>query len=247
MAILHRATLEPSKPDLVRSWLPHQDWIDVPAGATIEPLGAFRFDDPDGQVGIETHLVEMISPDGTRTVVHVPLTYRNEELDGAGSALVGTLEHSVLGTRWVYDAPADPVYVAEVLRTVIEQESSVREYVDTPDGPEEREPSATAWGLLGSPLGGESGAGGIIGAGTGPQDSAEMHPRIAHHYVPHTVDGVTSIEVGGYRLAVSRFPLVTSPDSGAGTVVGSPMQTLGSLLGEWPGTAGGTDLVALLG
>ena len=56
-------------------------------------------------MGIETHLVAV-----GETVLHVPLTYRAEPLaDDAG--LVTEMEHSVLGTRWVYDAVREPVYL----------------------------------------------------------------------------------------------------------------------------------------
>ena len=34
----------------------------------------------------------------------VPLTYRGAPLAGGEADLVGTTEHSALGTRWVYDA-----------------------------------------------------------------------------------------------------------------------------------------------
>jgi hypothetical protein len=51
------------------------------------------------------------------------------------------MEHSVLGTRWVYDGPGDPVYRAEVTRVVREGGTQVRLWVETPEGPVEREPS----------------------------------------------------------------------------------------------------------
>ena len=51
-------------------------------------------------------------------VYQVPLTYRGAPLAGADGALVGTSEHGVLGTRWVYDAPHDPVFVAQLLQLV---------------------------------------------------------------------------------------------------------------------------------
>ncbi len=69
-------------------------------------VGAFRFDDPDGKVGMETHLV---SAGGT--VYVVPLTYREAPLDGADDALASQMEHSVLGTRWIYDGLRDPLFV----------------------------------------------------------------------------------------------------------------------------------------
>jgi hypothetical protein len=102
MAIVHRATITPTKKDLIAAWAPTQPWgppVDVP----IEVIGAFRFDDPDGRVGMETHLVRF----GT-TLLQIPLTYRDEPLEGADDALIVEMQHSVLGTRWVYDGLRDP-------------------------------------------------------------------------------------------------------------------------------------------
>jgi len=105
MARFHRATLTPSKPELIAAWARTQPWR-PPEDADIEVVGAFRFDDPDGRVGIETHLV-----DADGTLLQVPLTYRDEPLAGADDALAGQIEHSALGTRWVYDGLADDVYL----------------------------------------------------------------------------------------------------------------------------------------
>lgn len=102
MAVIHRATLVPSKLELLGTWL--QSRLAEPSGGPVELLGAYRFDDPDGEVGIEGHLVGW----GDATV-HVPVTYRGSPLAGAERWLIGTMEHSVLGRRWVYDAMADPV------------------------------------------------------------------------------------------------------------------------------------------
>ncbi|WP_244892038.1 maltokinase N-terminal cap-like domain-containing protein [Nocardia beijingensis] len=46
---------------------------------------------------------------------HVPLTYRGSPLPDAAESVVGTSEHGVLGTRWVYDATRDPVAVAQIV------------------------------------------------------------------------------------------------------------------------------------
>jgi hypothetical protein len=46
----------------------------------LERVGAYRFDDPVGEVGIETHLVRA----GER-LLHVPLTYRANPMITAGS------------------------------------------------------------------------------------------------------------------------------------------------------------------
>lgn len=105
MALYHRATLTPTKEELLRSWVPTRSW--APAeGANVEVIGAYRLDDPGGRVGIEHHLVSI---DGT--ILHVPLTYRDEPMSGADDALVTEMHHSVLGPRWVYDGLRDPVAV----------------------------------------------------------------------------------------------------------------------------------------
>ncbi len=135
MAIIHQATLTPSKAELVARWLPRQAWFDGPV-TTARPVAAYRFDDPDGEVGIESHLLDVAG-----RLVHVPLTYRGAALAGAEARLVGTMDHSVLGTRWVYDAPGDPVYRAEVVRVIRAEGRQVRMFVETPEGPVEREPS----------------------------------------------------------------------------------------------------------
>jgi hypothetical protein len=41
----------------------------------------------------------------------IPLTYRDEPLAGAEGALITQMEHSALGTRWVYDGLGDPRFV----------------------------------------------------------------------------------------------------------------------------------------
>lgn len=105
MALFHRATLTPSKPDLLAAWVPTQPWGPA-ADAIVEVIGAFRFDDPNGRVGMETHLVRV-----GETVFQVPLTYREAPLDGGGAALVTEMHHSALGTRWVYDGLADADFV----------------------------------------------------------------------------------------------------------------------------------------
>ena len=55
---------------------------------------------------------------GEGPVLQAPLTYRAAPLEGAEEFLVTTMDHSVLGPRWVYDAVGDPVY-ADVLHRAI--------------------------------------------------------------------------------------------------------------------------------
>ena len=105
MALFHLATITPTKAELIAAWAPTQPWgpsADIP----IDVIGSYRFDDPDGRVGMETHLV-----DAGGTLLQVPLTYRDEPLAGAGAGLITEMQHSVLGTRWVYDGLHDPQYV----------------------------------------------------------------------------------------------------------------------------------------
>lgn len=113
-AEIHDATLTPTKLELLGAWLPSQSWF---AGSAddLERVAAYRFVDPEGEVGIETILIR-----SGGAIYQVPLTYRAEALDEASDSLVGTTEHSVLGTRYVYDAVGDPVYLVELLRVIHE-------------------------------------------------------------------------------------------------------------------------------
>ncbi|MFI9344075.1 1,4-alpha-glucan branching protein [Streptomyces sp. NPDC052773] len=116
MAVIHHTVLKPTKLELLTSWLPSRAWY---RGAAPRPAkaGGFRLDDPQGEVGIE-FLVVTDTADPEPVTYLVPLTYRGAPLDGADHALVGTMEHGVLGRRWVYDGCHDPVMVAELLALI---------------------------------------------------------------------------------------------------------------------------------
>lgn len=105
MALFHRATITPTKVELIRAWAPTQSW-GPSDGEQLELIGSFRFDDPNGRVGLETHLLE-----AEGQLFQVPLTYREEPLEGADAALITEMQHSVLGQRWVYDGLRDPTFV----------------------------------------------------------------------------------------------------------------------------------------
>src|SRR5262245_24048391 len=94
MAIFHRATITPTKEELITAWAPSQPWGPA-AGDAIEVLGSYRFDDPEGRVGMETFLFGVGGD-----LFQVPLTYRDAPLDGGESALITQMSHSVLGNRW---------------------------------------------------------------------------------------------------------------------------------------------------
>jgi protein-tyrosine-phosphatase len=132
MALIHSATLVPTKTELLADWLPRQPWFPAAAQAGVEPerVGAFRFDDPAGEVGVETLIVRVPGA----PPLQVPLSYRGSPLDGAERWLVGTMEHSVLGRRWVYDALGDPVYLSELAKAALQGGTEVEQFRETPEG-----------------------------------------------------------------------------------------------------------------
>ena len=113
MGLVYRATLSPSKRELVEAWLPTRPWA---AGlAVADKVAEYRFDDPAGEVGVETILWR--TDDGV--LLQTPLTYRAAPLDDAEDFLVGTSEHSELGSRWVYDGCGDPVWAATLAEAIL--------------------------------------------------------------------------------------------------------------------------------
>ncbi|UOQ56192.1 hypothetical protein MUN78_10870 [Leucobacter allii] len=142
MSIIHRTTLTPSKYELLAAWLPAQPWFSGDP-ARLEAIGAYRFDDPEGAVGIEGHLCTA----GDDTVYHVPLSYRGAPLEAGEEFLVGTMEHGVLGTRWASDAIGDPVFRAVLASTIAHGGTGSREFVQDAEGAEsERDPSVRVAG-----------------------------------------------------------------------------------------------------
>ena len=134
MAIVHKATVTPSKREIVTGWLDRQPWG---GSGAVKMLGSYRFDDPDGEVGIEALLV-----DRGGTVLHVPLSYRAAELAGREESFVARMQHSVLGDRWVYEATGDPVAVDCFIRALHgEQEQAAIEVWDGDTLVERREPT----------------------------------------------------------------------------------------------------------
>lgn len=142
MAIIHQAELHPTKLELLNGWLPHQPWFTA-AGAALRRVGSFRFDDPEGEVGIETILVADRS-----SVFQVPLSYRGSALHGAESYLIGTMQHSVLGTRWVYDACGDPCYLKAVAAAMLTGRPQAEQFLDV-DGRLEAMPESVVVGSTG--------------------------------------------------------------------------------------------------
>jgi hypothetical protein len=142
MALLYQAELHPTKLELLAAWLPGQNWYQGDPRAGIVRVAAYRFDDPAGVVGIETVLVRT-----SDEVVHqVPLTYRDAPMDGGDGWLIGTTDHSVLGHRWVYDACADPVYIAALASAILAGTGQAEEFLEVDGRLERREATMTVTG-----------------------------------------------------------------------------------------------------
>ena len=196
MAIIFDAVLNPSKIDLLASWLPTQPWFpEAGEQSALEPIGAYRFDDPNGDVGMEVHLLRL--DDGT--VLQVPLTYRGASLDGAEPWLAGTMEHSVLGKRWIYDACGDPVFAAALATALLQGGAEAELFLDKDGTLEPLERSVT-----------------VRGSGT---PGTEV-PQIATA-VPATVGAVTTITAGLLALSLYRIPVADEPGTHGNTLTGT--------------------------
>ncbi|MEU3724004.1 1,4-alpha-glucan branching protein [Streptomyces sp. NPDC031705] len=175
MAIIHHTTLSPTKLELLTGWLPLRPWYRGAEGsAQLEKAGGFRLDDPEGEVGVEFMVAADTS--GEEPVAYlVPLTYRGAPLEGAEAGLIGTLEHGVLGTRWVYDGAHDPVMVEQLLALLAGRTSAQAQgETDTPDPTVEvrAEGAGVRPGLTGPGKVGDTGAGTEILVGPPGQDGA---------------------------------------------------------------------------
>ncbi|WP_426561662.1 1,4-alpha-glucan branching protein GlgB [Angustibacter sp. McL0619] len=139
------ATMNPPFAQLLPPWVSTQRWY-AGKGRTpqLRRIGGLRWQDPAGQVGIETWL--LADTVGDRTVVYqVPLTYRDEPVPGLEHALVGVSEHSTLGTRYVYDGPHDPAFVQAALDLVLRESTVVSDGpAGTGEGTGYRQPDVTA-------------------------------------------------------------------------------------------------------
>jgi hypothetical protein len=143
MAILYpQADLRPTKLELLTHWLPTRAWYCRPAAPELTRVAGYRFDDPAGEVGIETLLIQV----GDGALYQVPLTYRGAPLEGHDKWLIGTSDHSVLGLRWIYDGCGDPLYASVLTTTIVTGASEAEEFNNVDGREERREPSMTVRG-----------------------------------------------------------------------------------------------------
>lgn len=183
MAILHPATLTPSKLEVLGKYLQAQPWFQDKLGAPaeIKLLTAYRFDDPAGEVGIESHIARTTSG----ASVHVPLTYRAEPLAGAQDWLISKMEHSALGTRWIYDACGDAVYANAVVHAILSGGTNVALFIRRDGGDVPIDP------LLG-----------LTVKGSGTDEGANPHVASV---TTRTVGADTHVDAGGHDLVVHHL------------------------------------------
>lgn len=116
MARVHpEAVIKPGKTELVSTWLLSRPDYTGPAGQRFKRFASYRFDDPAGEVGIESMVVRGES-DGV--LYQVAMTYRAAPL--TGGELMSMMEHSVLGQRYIYVAESDPVAVEQFTRAILD-------------------------------------------------------------------------------------------------------------------------------
>jgi len=178
MAVLHEATLVPSKFEMLESWLPSQPWFDSRESTSVDAVGAYRFDDADGEVGIETHLLR----GANGQTFQVPVTYREAPLNNAEFFLIGTTQHSVLGKRWVYEASGDVKYVTALAAVILDGGHEAELVVMAKNGPVRRESTAK-----------------VLGSGSQLSDIRVREPLLVENH-----DDSTWIITGDFKFVLSR-------------------------------------------
>ena len=103
VAKMYDTTIVPSKDEVARNW-----------AGSVTLKGSYRLvDTVDEEVGIEI----LIATDLDERLVQIPFSYRPSEINPEET--LTTIEHGVLGQRWVTNALGDPVAVREIIRTIL--------------------------------------------------------------------------------------------------------------------------------
>ena len=181
MALLYSAEITPTKIELLTAWAPTQPWFVGDADVPVANVGAYRFDDPEGQVGIETILITA----GSGPVLQVPVTFRAAPLAGSEAFLSTTMQHSVLGERWVYDATGDPAYLAAVATAALTGGRQAELQIEIDGEMVLREPTAV-----------------VAGSGT-PGGAAVTPPAVTDIGIQQE-NAVTIVTAGPLRILVAR-------------------------------------------
>jgi len=235
VADIFAADLHPGKPEVVARALSARFGTDLDA-SDLRMLTSFRFDDPAGEVGCETHIVAVPLPAVGDAIVQVPLTYRGAPLDAApAEALVTTMEHSVLGTRWVYVAAHDPVYVTELLLAITDAGASAEQFLVEDDGSKSRistglaSAHGTGPGIDPSRSAVQADEAGGTGAAREPGRPVDGSlPAVEH------VEDRTVVHMRGTALEVFDI-LDPGTHAGGGGVAGGWSVDAGQLVATWDG------------
>lgn len=220
------ATLTPPFPQFLPAWMAQQRWYTA-QGATPElrRVGGLRFQDPAGEVGIETWL--LLDEAGPRPILYqVPLTYRGAPVEGLEHALVTQAEHSELGPRWIYDGCHDPVGAQVILDAILTEQEVVSDagaQYGTATGHR-----ATGPGALPEPTGG-----GRARVLSGEQSNTSI--------IYEGTDGAPVICKIFRVLAAGENPDVAVQLALAGAGSSHVPAPLGALHGSWPDPGGGTQ------
>ena len=135
MATVYETTLQPTKLELLAGWIGDQRWYTGKAHTPdLARLGFYRFDDPDGEVGIEVLVVADSGGDGEPVVYQVPVTWHGQRVAALEHALIGTTEHGTLGTRYAYDGCHDPAFAEQMLRCIVTGSTQVPLQIHDKDG-----------------------------------------------------------------------------------------------------------------
>lgn len=103
VAKMYNTTVVPSKDDIAWAW-----------AGSVSLKGSYRLvDTVDGEVGIEV----LVATDLDGRLIQIPFSYRSEEINPEHT--LSTVDHGVLGQRWVTNALGDPVAVREIIRTIL--------------------------------------------------------------------------------------------------------------------------------
>ena len=237
MSDIFAADLHPEKPVVVARRLSARFGADLSA-EDLRMIASFRFDDPAGEVGCETHIVAVRLPDAGEVIAQVPLTYRGAPLDEApAEALVTTMEHSVLGRRWVYEAAHDPVYVTELLLSITDAGGAAEQFRVEDDGSRSRLTKGLA-NVHGTGPGidpyrsavDEDEAAGIAGVRTSDRPAAATLPVVGYS------DDKTLVHMRGAALEVyDVLDLGNRAADGGGGVPGGWSVDAGQLVATWDG------------
>ncbi|PYG00486.1 trehalose synthase-fused probable maltokinase [Georgenia satyanarayanai] len=213
-------TLTPSFADFLPEWVARQRWYTA-KGRTpqLQRVGGLRYQDPEGEVGVETWLVQ--DDGGPAPVVYqIPLTYRGAPEPELAHALVAQAEHSELGPRWIYDGCHDPVYARLLLSTILGGET-----VESDGGAQ-----------YGRAAGHRAGGDGAMTAHTAGEQVRVLRGEQSNTSIIFEGEDGPPVICKVFRvLADGRNPDVVVQEALAAAGSTRVPAPLGDLYGEWPG------------